>query len=166
MTNAAAVTPRVLGPDEGEATGDPKGRRDRFLLDGTRTESRLSVVEHTLPPQALAGPMHRHSREDEYSFVIEGRLGAIFGDEEVIAGPGDFVFKPRGEWHTFWNPGTTTTRILELITPSGLEGLFRTLGEPGVEMDPEGLPALAAQYGCEVDFERTMQIVEKHGLSF
>ena len=58
-----------------------------------------------MPPRALAAPLHRHMREDEYSFVLEGRMGALLGDEVVEAGPGDLVFKPRDQWHTFWNAG-------------------------------------------------------------
>jgi mannose-6-phosphate isomerase-like protein (cupin superfamily) len=157
---------RVLGPNDGEVAGAPGSRTDRFMIDGTLTDGRLSVVEHTLPPHVLAGPLHYHTREDEYSYVLEGRLGALLGHQEVFAGPGDLVFKPRGEWHTFWNPGDTPTRILELITPAGLEDLFRELGAPGVEMDPASLPALAARYGCEVDFQATATILEQHGLSF
>ena len=32
-----------------------------------------------------------------------GQLGAILGDEEVVVDVGSVVFKPRGQWHTFWN---------------------------------------------------------------
>lgn len=88
------------------------------------------------------------------------------GDHEINAEPGDLVFKPRGEWHTFWNPGDTPTRVLELITPAGLEDLFRELSKPDIEMDPASLPALAARYGCDVDFEATAAILERYGLSF
>jgi mannose-6-phosphate isomerase-like protein (cupin superfamily) len=108
---------RVLGPTDGEVAGAPESRTDRFMIDGAATGGRLSVVEHTLPPHVLAGPLHHHTREDEYSYVLEGRLGAVLGDQEVVAEAGDLVFKPRGQWHTFWNPGDTPTRILELITP-------------------------------------------------
>ena len=76
------------------------------------------------------------------------------------------VFKPRGQWHTFWNAGDTPVRLLEIISPGGLEKLFRNLGEPGGDYDPETLPALAAIYGCDVDFERTMPIIERHRLLF
>ena len=64
----------------------------------------------------LAAPIHRHSREDEYSLVLEGRLGVFQDDEEVFAGPGELVLKPRGHWHTFWNAGPEPLRVLELIT--------------------------------------------------
>jgi mannose-6-phosphate isomerase-like protein (cupin superfamily) len=157
---------RVLGPTDGEVAGAPGSRTDRFMIDSKDTGGRLSVVEHTLPPHVLAGPLHHHSREDEYSYVLEGRLGALLGDQEVFAGPGDLVFKPRGQWHTFWNPGDEPTRILELIAPAGLEDLFRELGAPGVEKEPASLPALAARYGCQVDFEGTATILGQHGLRF
>jgi hypothetical protein len=93
-------------------------------------------------------------------------MGALLGDDEVFAEAGTLVFMPRGQWHTFWNAGDQPLRVLLLISPGGLEELFRKLGEPGGDYDPETLPALAASYGCEVDFERTMPIVERHGLVF
>jgi mannose-6-phosphate isomerase-like protein (cupin superfamily) len=136
------------------------------MIDSKESGGGFSLVEHTLAPHVLAGPLHLHTLEDEYSYVLEGRLAALLGEDEVVAGPGDLVFKPRGQWHTFWNPGDTTTRILEIISPAGLEDLFRELGAPGGEFDPATLPALAARYGCEVDFERTAQIVGQHGLTF
>ncbi len=167
MTRMSGGTaPRVLGPRDGEVLGDPSLRQDRFMIDGKDTGGGFSLVEHTLAPHVLAAPLHHHTREDEYSFVLEGRLAALLGDDEIIAEPGALVFKPRGQWHTFWNPGDTPTRILELIAPAGLEDLFRELGAPGGEYDPTTLPALAARYGAAVDFERTSPIIERHRLKF
>jgi hypothetical protein len=40
------------------------------------------------------------------------------------------------------------------------------LAEPGGEYDPDTLPALAASYGCGVDFGATMPIAERHRLIF
>jgi mannose-6-phosphate isomerase-like protein (cupin superfamily) len=165
-TNQQVTTgARVLGPHDGEVAGAPESRTDRFMIDSTDTGGRLSVVEHTLPPHVLAGPLHHHSREDEYSYVLQGRLGALLGDQEVYAEAGDLVFKPRGQWHTFWNPGEEPTRVLELITPAGFEDAFRELGALG-ELDPATLPALAARYGVKLDFEGTATILQRHGLRF
>lgn len=56
-------------------------------------------------PQALAAPMHRHRREDDYHFVLEGNIGALLDDAVAIASPGDLIFKPRDQSHTSWNAG-------------------------------------------------------------
>ncbi|MEX0874859.1 MAG: cupin domain-containing protein [Actinomycetota bacterium] len=158
--------PRVLGPNDGEIIGTPGEPTDRIMITTEETGGRFSVVEHYLPPRALAAPLHIHTDEDEYSFVLEGRLGALLGDEEVFGEVGDLVFKPRGQWHTFWNASDEPTRILELISPGGLEKLFRELGEMGAEPDPEAMAELAGRFGAKVDFEKTFPIVEKHGLAF
>ena len=89
----------------------------RFMIPGDDTDGRFSLVEHPIPPLSLAAPLHRHSHEDEYSYVLEGRMGALLGDEVVYAEVGDLVYKPRGQWHTFWNAIDGPTRILEIISP-------------------------------------------------
>lgn len=167
MSNHAAATRIVVkSPGNIGATGDPEVALDRYVLDSAESGGTLAVVEHVLAPHVLAAPLHRHSREDEFSFVLEGRLGVIQDGEEAYAEAGELVCKPRGHWHTFFNAGEDPLRILELITPGGIEQLFRKLAEPGGEYDPETLPALAAQYGCDVDFAATMPLVEKYSLSF
>jgi mannose-6-phosphate isomerase-like protein (cupin superfamily) len=95
------------------------------MIDGSETGERFSLVEHPMSPRALAAPLHLHTREDEYSFVLEGRMGALLGDEVVEAGPGDLVFKPRNQWHTFWNAADEPCRILEIIAPAGFERFFQ-----------------------------------------
>jgi mannose-6-phosphate isomerase-like protein (cupin superfamily) len=165
MTQSNQATAlRVRRASEIEATSDVAGRVNRYLIESAESGRLVALVEQILPSRMLAAPVHRHSREDEYSVVLEGRLGVFQDDEEVIATPGDIVFKPRGHWHTFWNAGDTQLRILEVIAPGGLEELFRRLA--GGDYDPETLPALAAQYGGEIDFDRTMPLVERHGLVF
>ena len=155
---------RVLAAGAGAVTGDPDVSLDRHLLEGRDSAGLVALVEHRLAPRVLAAPLHRHSREDEYSFVLEGRLGVIQDSDDVVAEAGDLVFKPRGHWHTFWNAGDRPLRVMEIIVPAGLEQLFRLLGEPGGEYNPDTLPALAAQYGCDVDFERTEEIIRRHSL--
>jgi len=103
----------VRRTSEIEATSDLAGRVDRYLIESADSGGSVALLEQILPPRALAAPVHRHSREDEYSVVLEGRLGVFQDDEEVFAAPGDIVFKPRGHWHTFWNAGDGQLRILE-----------------------------------------------------
>jgi mannose-6-phosphate isomerase-like protein (cupin superfamily) len=99
----------------------------RFVARATQTGAAFSVVEHPIPPYSLVAPMHRHSHEDEYSYVIEGRLGAKLGEKVVYADAGELVSKPRGQWHTFWNPSHDPCRVLEIISPGGFERFFADL---------------------------------------
>jgi mannose-6-phosphate isomerase-like protein (cupin superfamily) len=163
-----STTARVLGPTDGK-TGMLGSIGVRFMIDGDETEGGFALVEHPMPPRALAAPLHRHSREDEYSFVLEGRVGALLGDEVVYGEPGDLIFKPRGQWHTFWNAGAEPARLLEVISPAGFERYFEELVEllqQAGPPDPEALAALAARHGLEVDFESVPRLTEEHGLHF
>lgn len=157
---------QVLGPQDGQILGSPDGVRDRFLIDATASGDRFSLLEHLLAPRSIAAPVHRHTREDEYTFVLEGRVGILLGDDEVIGEVGDLIFKPRDQWHTFWNAADSPARVLEIISPGGLEELFRALGLMTSEPGPETMEALAADYGCDADFERTVPLMERHGLTF
>ena len=112
--------PRIIGPRDGKFV-DLQSVGVRFMIWGAETGATFSLVEHPIPPRTLVAPLHIHEREDEYSYVLEGRMGAQLGDDVVYAEPGDLVFKPRNQWHTFWNAGDTTCRILEIISPSGFE---------------------------------------------
>ena len=159
----AGVT--LVGPDNGRE-GFLGSIGVRFMIDGADAADRFSLVEHPMSPRALAAPLHLHTREDEYSFVLEGRMGALLGEEVVEAGPGDLVFKPRNQWHTFWNAGDRPCRILEIISPAGFEGFFRELSDLGgvLAAGPETLAALNEKYGLEMRPDTVPELVERFGL--
>jgi uncharacterized cupin superfamily protein len=158
--------PRLLRDGEGEVMGSPLACTDRFMIGGDDAGGRFALVEHTIAPGALAAPMHLHSKEDEFTYVLTGTFAAVLGSHEIQAGPGDLVFKPRGQWHTFWNPGDVPTRVLEIISPAGLEEFFRLVDAPEAEQDPEKISEMAARIGCNVDQAATAALVERHGLRF
>jgi hypothetical protein len=95
-------------------------------------------------------------------------MGALLGDEELVAGPGDLVFKPRNQWHTFWNAGDEPARILEIISPAGFEKYFDELVELGgsTQADPHALAELSGRYELEVDPESIPGLVERFDLRF
>lgn len=164
---AVTYEARALGPSEGNA-GFLGSIGVRFMVDGETTGERFSLVEHPMSARALAAPLHRHTREDEYSYVFEGRMGALLGDEVLEAGPGDLVFKPRGEWHTFWNAGDEPCRILEIIAPAGFERFFAelvALGGVG-QAEPAILGGLCERYGLELDPSTVPDLVQRFGLQF
>ena len=116
---------------------------------------------------ALAAPLHRHTREDEYSYVLEGRIGALLGDEVLFGNPGDLIFKPRNQWHTFWNAGDQPARILEIISPAGFERFFAELVDLGgvIRAEPQRIHELCARYGLDYP-ESVPGLVERFGLLF
>jgi mannose-6-phosphate isomerase-like protein (cupin superfamily) len=157
--------PRKIGPTEG-GYADLGSIGARFMAWTEETGGGFSLVEHPMPPHALAAPLHLHTREDEYSYVVEGRMGALLGDDVVHADVGDFVFKPRDQWHTFWNAGDTPCRILEIISPGGFEHFFKELGAAMVgEFDPAALGALAEAYGLQIKPETVPGLCKEHGLT-
>ena len=164
MTTTAV---RVLGPRDGKA-GFLGSIGVRFMIDGHDAQGRFSLVEHPMSPRALAAPLHRHTHEDEYSYVLEGRVGALLGDDVVVASPGDLIFKPRNQWHTFWNAGDQPARILEIISPAGFERFFGELVDLGgvTRAEPQVLADLCARYGLEMDPTSVPALVERFNLRF
>jgi quercetin dioxygenase-like cupin family protein len=133
----------------------------RYLVEGEG----FALVEHTLPPRALGSPLHRHTSEDEYSYVLEGRLGAQLAAGVVEAGPGELVQKPRGQEHAFWNAGDEPLRFLELISPGGFAQYFRELAPVLAAGDDEGVQEIAARYELEIDFSTIPVLAERYGLN-
>ena len=163
--------PRIIGPRDGKAV-DLRSVGVRFMIWGEESGGSVSLVEHPIPPRTLVAPLHRHSREDEYSYVLEGRMGAQLGDDVVVAEPGDLVFKPRHQWHTFWNAGDGPCRILEIISPAGFEHFFDEVGEqmaatnaphPGAVLAGSDLPA---RYAIDFQPESIARLCQEHGLVY
>ena len=69
-------------------------------------------------------PMHIHTREDEFIYVLDGEITAYVGDEALKAQAGGFVYMPRFVPHTFAIDGTGMARALIMYTPSGFERVF------------------------------------------
>ena len=161
-----SAIPRVMRPGDGKA-GFLGSIGVRFMIDGAESGGGFSLVEHPMAPRALAAPLHRHTHEDEYSYVLEGRMGALLGDDVVYAERGDLAFKPRDQWHTFWNAGDEPCRILEIISPGGFEHFFDELGEITARPDPDPaqLEELGARYGLDFDPESVPRLCAEHGLT-
>jgi mannose-6-phosphate isomerase-like protein (cupin superfamily) len=161
------ATTKVVGPRDGKA-GFLGSIGVRFMVDGEDANGGFSLVEHSMSAHALAAPLHRHTREDEYSYVLEGRVGALLGEEVVVASPGDLVFKPRGQWHTFWNAGEEPARILEIISPAGFERFFGELVDVGgvTQAEPQTLADLCARYELEMDPDSVPGLIERFELRF
>src|SRR6195256_622829 len=157
-----ATTAKVLGPTDGR-TGFLGSIGVRFMINGGESGGGFSLVEHPMSAHALAAPLHRHAREDEYSYVVEGRVGAMLGDEVVFGVPGDLIFKPRHQWHTFWNAGDEPARLLEIISPAGFERFFAELVDLGdaVQAQPQRFAELCARYELEMKPDSVPGLLER-----
>lgn len=165
---ATAARPYVILP--GEGLDAPLARLGTVhKIPGAVLDGRVAIVEHTLPPRRLAAPLHRHSREDELSIVLEGRIGALLGEDHVEAGPGSYVLKPRDQWHTFWNPGDQPLRFIELLLPGGFDDYFARLSpllEAAGRADPAAIAGLADEFGLALDFDSLPAITSRFGVEF
>jgi quercetin dioxygenase-like cupin family protein len=106
--------------------------------------------------RGATSPVHAHSREDEYFFVVAGRARLFVGDERIDAGPGDLAVLPRGIPHSYLVT-SETARLVGMASPGGFESFFADLGTPVVEGEPPAAapdPALmaraAAVHGVEI----------------
>jgi quercetin dioxygenase-like cupin family protein len=138
-----------------------------YKVPSEATGGAVAIVEHVLGPQQLGAPLHRHSREDEISYVLEGELTVQQGDRRDTAGVGGTIVKPRGVFHAFWNAGVTPARFLEVIAPGEFAQYFRELAPLLQREGPPDLVAvaeLAGRFGVEFDFASTPELLARHGL--
>jgi quercetin dioxygenase-like cupin family protein len=135
------------------------------------SDSGIAVVEHTLAPGSLGAPMHRHSREDETSYVLEGEMSVQQGEEVSAVGAGEFIVNGRNVWHTFWNSGPDPVRFLEIIAPGEFSNSFAEMAvvwEGGMPDDEtmRQIDAIADKYGTESKPESIPELCQRHGLAF
>jgi quercetin dioxygenase-like cupin family protein len=148
--DATARTPKVLAPGE--------GKRLQILaevgcvkLSGSETGGACAIMEGQTPPGA-GPPQHRHAREDEAFYILEGEYEFNVGGRRIRAPGGTFVFGPRGVAHSFKNIGATPAGMLIVTQPAGTEKFFEELSRLASSGPPEPLQvaALAASYGIEL----------------
>lgn len=133
-----------------------QGSRMQIKARAEATGGALGVVEASFN-RGFGPPLHVHHREDEGMYVIEGEIRFRQADEDFVAGPGTWVWGPRGVPHAF-RVESEGARALVLIAPGGFERMFEEGGVPAsesaeppqVEYDPEAAKALAERFGFEV----------------
>jgi quercetin dioxygenase-like cupin family protein len=162
-----SLAPLIVAPGAGEAV-DLGGLGVHFKVWGESTGGGLAIVEHPMASGRLVLP-HRHQHEDELSYVLEGTFGVRVGDQVAVAGPGAYVYKPKGVPHTFWNAGPTPARMIEIICPAGFEHYFAQMGELAAsggsreELQARRM-ALRDEYGLEFSWDWVEELKEKYHL--
>jgi quercetin dioxygenase-like cupin family protein len=117
---------KLVAPDEGK-TVMLFGVRFDYKVVTADSGGSLALLEVEIPSGTLVKP-HNHSREDEFSLVLAGTVGVRIGDRALEASRGSYMVKPRGIPHAMWNAGGTPARVVEMLSPAGLETYFERLG--------------------------------------
>ncbi len=154
----------LIPPDGGEVIwSGPIGTTVKASTEFTG--GGLSICEMPVAAGYMVPP-HIHHDTDEWSYVLEGRVGARVGNDEFTAEPGSWILKPRGLMHTFWNAGPEPARIIELLTPGRFEQFFRRTAQLAVrdELSDDIMESLAAEYGTEVSMDWVEELSAKYGL--
>lgn len=155
---ASTTDPRAhhVPPGEGQAVWF-LGTLMTVKATGAGTAGAFGLIEQVLPA-GFGPPPHVHHAEDEAFYILEGEFTFSCGEQTIEAGPGSFVFLPRGVVHAFRVGGAASARLLQLNAPAGLERFFAEAGEPAREraLPPPGRPdvakvlALADAYRVEI----------------
>ena len=124
LTGAAyAHEPKIVMPGEGKPVAVPF-HPTTLLLSEEENESGLSFYEFRVPPKTAAAPPHIHTHEDEFFYVVSGKVS--FLDRETIAsgGPGTFVALTRNNLHAFWNDTDEEAVLLLAASQGNFEKFF------------------------------------------
>ena len=157
MTTQLTSPPYHLHRDGGSALWH-LGALLTFKATSEQTAGRMWAKELSAP-RGMAAPMHRHSREDEAFYVLDGEVSVYVGDQVVRARTGDFLWAPREVPHAFCVE-SPLARMLVVSTPGGFEKFFFETGEPAAALTPpppateppdlDALVAALAEHGVTV----------------
>ena len=160
---ATAPAAKLVEPGQGKTIMLFAVRFD-YKVTSADSGGALAALEVTIPPRTLVKP-HNHSREDEFTVVLAGTVGARVGDEVVEAGAGASLVKPRGTPHAMWNASAEPARVLEVLSPGGLEDYFEELAPVLREHAPPATyDALAARYGLTIQNDWIEELERTYGV--
>jgi quercetin dioxygenase-like cupin family protein len=153
-TQLAARNAFVLTATEGR-TPQPLnvlGTEALVKLASADIDGAVEVFNHTVAPM-YGPPLHRHSREDEWFYILKGEITFQVDGKRATVHAGGSAFAPRGTTHTFKNFTTEEAEILAVITPGGFLAFFEELtllGDQVTVSDPAAIERVAEKYGIEI----------------
>jgi len=132
---------------------------DRYTIKtgGKDTGGAFALIEALVPPGG-GPPPHRHEREDEAFYLLEGELAFHVDGRDIVTSTGAWITLAKGSLHHFKNLGTTPAKMLILVTPAGLEDFFLEVGTMPREGDSEPIVPTPE------DIERLIRIAPSYGL--
>lgn len=133
MDRDATEPQRVVFRPSGSAHGTwAMGSLFEHLLTAEESGGQVGVALVTQPP-GTATPLHRHTREAEAFYLLDGTMTYRAGEEVFHLGAGDFIWLPANVPHAFRVTGDAPVRFLGLTDPGHLFDLYDEVGLPALE---------------------------------
>jgi quercetin dioxygenase-like cupin family protein len=151
MNQSPGIPPVLVASGQTQAV-HAFGEEAVFHLTGEQTGGAFTQWIETTPPGA-GPPPHWHTNEDEWFYVIEGRVSFLADGEWHEAEAGAAAFMPKNAVHAFKNTGDVPLRMLITTAPSGFEVFFTRCA---AEFAKPGGP----------DMPRIVEIGAEHGIHF
>ena len=130
-----------------------------FLATAEDTQGKFALIE-AVARKGNVPPPHIHHREEETFYVLEGEMTFSVGGQTIKATPGTMVCLPRDVAHSFVID-SEQLRVLILLTPAGLEGLFKEFSEPAPAMTLP--PPVETPYS---EIQRMLEVAPQYGIEF
>ena len=126
-----------------------------FKVGTQETGGNLFMIEHrNLRPGGP--PLHIHLNQEEWFYVMEGRVTLQVGDQRVTLGPGESILAPRRIPHTF-SSVVPSSHLLIGFAPAGMmEKYFRDAnGNGALAASPEYMNRYDMQWVGPSPFHKT-----------
>ena len=128
-----------------------------FKLVGDETRGSLVVAELNADFE-LGPPPHVHHNADESFYILEGTFDFSLAGKAFSAGPGAFVYLPKGVVHTHKAGAGARARALVMQSPAGVERFIAEAGTPATDLShPPAAPEMS-------EFAKIVAIAQKHGI--
>lgn len=141
----------LLDNGEGDVIDFPLHPTTR-LAAANATQSGLSLFEVSILAQAAGAPPHRHTHEDEFFYVREGRITFMADGSQKTISKGGLALLPRGGWHAMWNDGDSDAILLVGTSAGQFDDFFDVVAMKVAEagdLSPPEIGAIVAQVGAE-----------------
>jgi len=122
-----ALLPLFIQPREEVLEPGPRGVNMRVLVKSSQTNYQFSCVELIMSPKKMGAAPHLHAHLDEISYVLEGTLGVMVGEEFKEINAGGFSLRPHGIIHSFWNPSEQPLRFFEIYCNQNFDDYLEDL---------------------------------------
>ena len=122
----------AVGAHEGSSIS-VVGDTYRIIVGSEQTNDAYAIIDMLIPPGG-GPPPHSHVTFQEAFYVIDGEIEVITKEKRYIATKESYVNIPfNGPIHKFTNNTDKEAHILCILTPAGMEKMFKEIGKPIVQ---------------------------------